>query len=1398
MRRLVALLFLGLTSAAVVGTSAIPAQADLGIGGRKKPGKPGKPAKPANPGNPGKPSKPTGDTPPKPDKESGEKGKDPAVLIPRYTAIVLSQPGVAFPLQRLAQLYRERDGNLKRLLEDFDAKAKGSGDDAWAAKIALAGIQKMEGRYDEAIATYEAAIADKPKEPAPLVALAQLEVDRGDKKAASGHYETALPLLKVDSDVEQTTRVLMNLAVELKEFEAARKHHAALVKRSQGSLFVKAELGRALLAKQHFELAEAEFRELVKASAGDNRALGPALRDLGNALAKQKKTKEALDTLKRALSVSSGSAGIRAEILAIMTDAFRSEGKLAELVEILEKEPGQDFQRLATLGSLYEETGNVDKALATYRKALAIDGSHVDTRVKVVHLLQTAGELEAATKEYEALIKAAPNNPDFVFELCETLIQRGDRPKALRLLKELEGRAQEADVLAAVADFYERVEEKDRAMALLNRLAGSAGGGDPTFLIDLGDRHFQAGDKKKALETWARVRALLPNRARASFTLGEVYLEHDMPEEALEALREAVNLEPKNVHFKKGLAIALERTAPGTALASERFGQAVAIWEELLKEAKNDANLSREARTHIVSIWSVTKELATRVAPLKQRFEADPPDLEAGRLLAEVQRKLGKLPEAEATLRVVITKAPGDEASLLALENILVRQQNLSGAIEVLEKLAQLNDKAARQYYQRMAQYAAELYKDEDAIKYAAKAVELSPEDANGHQKLGDMYRKRQDFTKAIAEYRLALAKNDRLWPVYFDLAELLLSSGESGEADRLFRRVVRASGDEELVARAARMSMQINLGKGSLETLERELLPVAVGNPQKSIYRRLLVELYGAMTLPLVQKVRHGKDRAQVDAARTQLSVIGSRAIKPLLDALADDREAQQRVAIEVLAYVENKSGGPTLFNFATGSADKELRVRAMIAVGALRDPAMLEKLGQILIPKDGDASVAPSDEIAVAATWAIARTRDPKAEALLARLLDASSPDVRAVAAVGLGLTKNKKHAAALLKVARSAESGPVARAAALLAVSHVAAVTGADKPSGGELDKPLRELASAAIEASDATLRRAGLFVSSRLTAGAAKPDDATMLALAGAMLSSDPVLVRDAVSAVASMDQKGKAERAGREEPLPVPDGKLEIGAVLRALQPPAPSAEARLDVLIAHAPWLARSAAAAVSTSPERAAVIADALSESSVLGPFASAAADAIAERRARAESATREILAATARGFAALAKHPDAALRTRAAAVMAKSQSATSDAALAEALARGDDEVKRAILASIDASAAAGVVEEVAKLAQGEAAWPVRVRATETLGRIGSGGGKDRAIAALAVLSAKDQYALVREAALSSLAKLDRQAAQPVLEKVASSDAEPHVRAHAKQLLGVREAAAKPGTGAK
>src|SRR5262249_16045653 len=142
--------------------------------------------------------------------------------------------------------------------------------------------------------------------------------------------------------------------------------------------------------------------------------------------------------------------------------------------------------------------------------------------------------------------------------------------------------------------------------------------------------------------------------------------------------------------------------------------------------------------------------------------------------------------------------------------------------------------------------------------------------------RLGEMYRSRQDTDHAIVEFRAAIAKNDRLYIVYYELADLLYSKGESDEADRLFRRVIRGAPDEELVVNAARRSVEINHGRGTLESLEQELLPLSIGNPQKTVYRRLLIEIYSRLTFGLVQRVKHGTGRDAADA-REALARVGS-----------------------------------------------------------------------------------------------------------------------------------------------------------------------------------------------------------------------------------------------------------------------------------------------------------------------------------------------------------------------------------------------------------------------------------------------------------------------------------------------------------------------------------------
>jgi hypothetical protein len=98
----------------------------------------------------------------------------PPQLIARYTRVVLSQPGVSFPLQRLVQLYRDRDGKIATLIADFEARAAQSGADQYAATVALAGLYKIDGRTEDAVSAYERAISIKGDDAAAILALTRL------------------------------------------------------------------------------------------------------------------------------------------------------------------------------------------------------------------------------------------------------------------------------------------------------------------------------------------------------------------------------------------------------------------------------------------------------------------------------------------------------------------------------------------------------------------------------------------------------------------------------------------------------------------------------------------------------------------------------------------------------------------------------------------------------------------------------------------------------------------------------------------------------------------------------------------------------------------------------------------------------------------------------------------------------------------------------------------------------------------------------------------------------------------------------------------------------------------------------------------------------------------------
>lgn len=1315
--------------------------------------------------------KPNAASTPASDTQGTDAKRSKEVLTQRYTSAALQQPGDAFPLQRLTELYRERDGNLAALIRDFEAKLTAEPTHL-GVLLALAWFNEAEGKADVAAGFLARAVEAHPTNPAPLLALANAHEREGKSQEVARLLQRALPLQRNAAEREQTLRKLRSLALDRKDIDAAREFHRQLVTKANDSSFVRSELGKELLSRGSFSEASAEFERVVRASAGDNRALPPLLLDLGQAQAGAQETDLAIATLKRALALTPKDSGMRRDVLNTLVSVYRDANRLPEVLAFLEQNRAADSAQQVLLADLYVDSGRLEDGLRAYRNALERNPRDVDTRLKLVRLLELRGDLKAAIAEYRSLIQQAPNQPQYVFQLADLLRKVGDRNAALRALDTLVSRAQvDTDTLASAVDYYEQIDEPQKAQALLERVAGITS--NPDHLIELGGRYFASGDESRAIATWKRVLDLIPDKARAFHTLGEVYLEHDLTTHALQALNQAVNLAPTVTRYKRSLALALERTGASStqSVRLQHYAEAQRLWEQLLVSV-DAANQKREARQHITTLWSLQGSLKARVAPLERAFRAKPPHLPSGRMLAEVYQRLNQHEDAARVLRELGSLTPGDVSVWSMLEQVLVNQQDLVGAITVAERLVELEPKRAREHYLRLARYAADLYLDDQALRYAQKAVMLSPDDAEGQLRLGDMYRKRGQIELAVQAYRKAVNLNERLYQGYVSLAELLFSQGNVEEADQIWRKLVRSALDEELIRKAARASQQLNFAANTPWALERELLPLALAYPQKPIYRTLLVELYAAWTAPLVQALSQTRSEAVQKRTSAELEAIGKRALKPLLDVLGDPRAHQYLTAIELLAQLRHPDANLPLLTFAQGDAPEPLRERALIAVG-LAGPSNVETQLERLLFDGETLKVEESSKVSLAAVWAYCQLQSPRSTTQLIKLLRSDAPTAQVLATITLAL----RHAPGLmdrLPALLSDSSHPHAQAAAAFAVGELAVL-----PTNPSTKTALTRVTQLANQGPP-LVRATALTTLARVR-------HAEFEALAAkALLAPDVALRRDAsrtLSAYVGTFQP----RAGKNREL---EQQLDPATMLHALLPAPPTASQAVEALKRLQGQLVTQARSAHGKSEAQAIAISESFTPGDNIGfaPLADSLARATPELQQQAVAIARAIAQGLVTEFTQLTNHPSTQVKTSALRVLLRLEDEQAVEVVSTLLTRADQEHTQIILGLLRQYPRAGLVPSVAGLLSPEHHWSLRREAAITL-TAGASSAKPEIdgqtlTARLADRLRTDDNAFVREDLVKAYTAWAGAGARPLLTTVSTKDPEPRVRHAAFQAL--------------
>ena len=1219
--------------------------------------------------------------------ESSSRRRDE--LIARYQRLIVEQPGEEVPIKRLAQLVRERDGNLNTLLQQFSAQDNTPGDE-YARQVAWGALLAEDGKPGRAIEKLRAAAQVAQNRSEAWVLLGRLHEQLGQKERARKSYGQAAPLL---SGIEKTAvvRTLRDLALDVGDFSQAEALHLELLREASGSVFIQGELGRQLLARGHIERAVDALRKVAAQAKGDGRALSRALRDLGQAELQSSDPEAAIVSLSRASRLATGQPGVQREIDLLLAEAHRSAGTLNAYLESLEA-TAQTGERLSLLARLHEDAGNIEKAIVAYKKALKRAPRNVDVHLRLVRLFGIAGDLPAASESCAKLVRLVPTDLQLSLKYMDMLLALGNRERALTEWDRIE-RASRSDPEAglALAEMAQRLGEPERETRVISRLA-QLKRASARVLVELGARYFRLGKEEQARAVWDRILRVQPGSARAHVTLGQVLMDHEATVDGLETLRKAVELDPESAETRRAYAVGLERAATLSQGPKRTHleNTAASQWSAILLISGKANRLGDLARKRIVRIWKRQKRLEFQAQRLAKLLAKRPDDLEAGRLLAECHLASGKNGAAVSLLKKLLAQRKGDLATLLLLERAQTQAGDDEAAISTLKLLVNADPTGARLYYERMTRAATKL-RDFDAATAFAQQAAQDRTDPLAQLQLARLYLSQGQADHAEATLRKALRLDDGLHEASLELADLLIKKGQVPEAERHLLHVVRSAHKDEVVRQASRKALATSASAGGARILEESLQRLTSSRPERKVYRELLLEVLSAEYYPLLQASRHF-DAQQAAEAERQLRALGRRALPALLAALASEDQESAKIAIEILAHGDDGTASRALLTFAENSASNQHRTLALLAAGRQTN-GDVQAFQSFLLPQ----ASGTSPEFARAAAWALARQRGPGAIRALLSTLSQSSQEVKAFAIFGIADQELADRAQwtrvgdALLDELERSSNG-TSQAAAALALGRLLATHESWQLTPTAQARLQDALSSLASNPSDANAAAAALQVSAQIAANS----QSKQLLVRG-ILSAHTIVRKAASAALASLDGAQSPQRSrspmGALLPLQMtpegPSAATQVARLVSLSSQETGAGNSRCQAGERLMPLLHEEAKLALQTSPESALrVVGLFRKQGSALSfgdLFVAAPGAGVGELECDPREKAEDLREALVPSLLLLASGPHRELALRAVRLLRPDDSPAAFAAIAQALAAEDEATFRAGLDALE-----------------------------------------------------------------------------------------------------------------
>jgi tetratricopeptide (TPR) repeat protein len=381
-----------------------------------------------------------------------------------------------------------------------------------------------------------------PKEPLPYVYLSQLYSKNLNKPDLALKYAEQALALAPDNLAANIALFELHVATGQTKKAEAVLDRAAKAENADTKYWLQiGKLYRQLYLKEdgstepaQLQKMNAVYRKLAEAGPRDVQALTES----GDYYVLSKQVKDAIPLYRAVLKLPPGPNdpplnNVRDKLARSLLIEGSREEAIGLLEDIIKDSPLR-FETYELLGELYEQDGNLDKALANYEHSLLLDASEPKNHLRLADLLMRAKRFDRAVEIMQSARKKFPDVPYITYSLAISLSQAKRHNEAMAAFSDAQAEAKVSREEMLTAGFY--------------------------FTYGAAAEQAQLFDK--AAELLKQSLEMEPNNAQTLNYLGYMWVDRgEHLEEAGEMIKKAVSMDPEKgeyldslgwYYFKKG------------------------------------------------------------------------------------------------------------------------------------------------------------------------------------------------------------------------------------------------------------------------------------------------------------------------------------------------------------------------------------------------------------------------------------------------------------------------------------------------------------------------------------------------------------------------------------------------------------------------------------------------------------------------------------------------------------------------------------------------------------------------------------------------------------------------------------------------------------------------------